>query len=280
MVVDNASTDGSIENLDRFSLPLKVIRNNKNLGFAAACNQGAAVSGGDYLLFLNPDTELFKNSLSVPLAFMEHEDNKNVGLCGIQLVDKDGKVSRTCARFPSLSRFIVQAIGLNKLPGMKGTGVHMREWDHSSTKSIEHVIGAFFFMHREVFDSLEGFDERFFVYLEDVDFSYRARQVGWKIMYLAGAQAYHAGGGTSRQVKARRLFYSLRSRLLYGFKHFSNWQAWLLAGITLLVEPATRIFFCSARGEWHGVKDTIRGYHMLWRDLVIIKKGSENKRNK
>lgn len=270
VVVDNGSCDGSLDGLGSLSLPLNIIRNPVNRGFGAACNQGAAVCDARNLLFLNPDTELFDNSLVVPLTFMEDAANSAVGICGIQLADERGGVAYTCARFPSLRRFWVQAIGLNKFPKMKGSGVHMDDWDHLSTKSVDHVIGAFFFMRRSVFKALNGFDERFFVYLEDVDLSLRAKQAGWDTVYLADAQAFHAGGGTSRQVKAARLFYSLRSRLLYGFKHFSLWQAWVLLGVTLLVEPFSRSVFSLLRSGVREVRNTWSGYSMLYRDLPNI----------
>ena len=125
-------------------------------------------------------------------------------------------------------------------------------------------------MRRSVFEALNGFDERFFVYLEDVDFSLRAKQAGWKTAYLTDAQAFHAGGGTSSQVKAARLFYSLRSRLLYGFKHFPSWQAWVLLWITLLVEPFSRTVFSLIRGGTRDVRNTWSGYGMLYRDLPDI----------
>lgn len=270
VVVDNTSSDGSLDGLDSLSLPLKIIRNPVNRGFGAACNQGAALCDAHYLLFLNPDTKLFEDSLAVPLAFMEDEANQDVGICGIQLIDEKGYVARTCVRFPSLLRFAAQAIGINKIPGLKSTGVHVAEWDHLSDRRVNHVIGAFFFMRRLVFEELIGFDERFFVYLEDVDVSLRAKQAGWETAYLTGAQAFHQGGGTSRQIKATRLFYSLRSRLLYGFKHFTSWQAWVLMIVTMVIEPVSRLFFCGARGQWGGMLDTLRGYRMLWDGLTDI----------
>ena len=136
VVVDNGSADGSADGLDVFGFSLQVIKNRENFGFSRACNQGAGACGAPYLLFLNPDTELFENSLIAPLTYMEDAANSNTGICGIQLVDENGSVARTCARFPSLKRFIVEAIGLNKLPGLKGTGVHMTDWNHKQNNSI------------------------------------------------------------------------------------------------------------------------------------------------
>lgn len=272
VVVDNGSTDGSADAVDGLS-GVELIRTGENLGFAAACNRGAAVGNAPYLLFLNPDTRLFANSLSVPLALMEQPENADVGICGIQLVDESGQLNRTCARFPTLGRLAAGALGLDKVPGLRGAAMRMADWDHAETRAVDQVIGAFFLIRRDLFERLGGFDERFFVYFEEVDLSFRARQAGWRSVYLAGARAFHAGGGTSRQVKAHRLFYSLRSRLLYGFKHFSGWQAWVLMGVTCLVEPLTRTGYCLVRRDWAGMRNTWAAYRMLWGGIGRIVRG-------
>lgn len=270
VVVDNASSDGSLDGLDLLSLPLNIIRNSVNRGFGAACNQGAAVCGAHYLLFLNPDTKLFENSLAVPLAFMEDEANQDVGICGIQLIDEDGVVSRSCYRFPTTGRLVAQAIGLDKLLGLTHLGLHMQEWDHQVSREVEQVIGAFFLVRHGLFASLGGFDERFFLYFEEVDFSFRARKAGWKSFYLTEAKTFHEGGGTTSQIKATRLFYSLRSRLLYCFKHLSLSKAWVLAGVTLLVEPISRVTLCLVRGDGRGVVDILQGGWRLWGEIWEI----------
>ncbi|EMR11901.1 glycosyl transferase family protein [Methylophaga lonarensis MPL] len=269
IVVDNGSVDGSLEKIH--GLPgVVVIRTGKNLGFAAACNIGATEADSTYLLFLNPDTRLQERSLSVPLAFMDRAENAGVGICGIQLVDEQGEVSRSCARFPTLGRLSAPAIGLDKLPGLDGIGMHMLEWDHQHSRQVDHVIGAFYLIRKAVFEACEGFDERFFVYLEDLDLSFRAKQAGWDSWYLTEARAFHAGGGTSRQVKAKRLFYSLSSRLLYGFKHFSRWKAGCLVLVTCLIEPFTRTVFCLLKRDWSGIRNTAFAYILLYRALPQI----------
>ncbi|MFH2025875.1 MAG: glycosyltransferase family 2 protein [bacterium] len=277
IIIDNASIDDSLAQVEAFTgLPfqLQIIRNADNRGFGAACNQGAAMATEDYLLFLNPDTCLLENSLSAPLSFMEQPENTGVGICSIQLLDESGRVARSCARFPSLGIFLAQVLGLNKLPGFRSLGQQMAEWDHSGgTRDVDQVIGAFFLVRRSVFESLGGFDERFFVYFEEVDFSLRARQAGWRTVYLTEAQTFHAGGGTSRQVKAKRLFYSLRSRLLYGFKHFSKLNAWLLLLITITVEPCARLALALSRRSSGEASNTLSAYRMLLTSIprIIIK---------
>ncbi|MDR3453490.1 MAG: glycosyltransferase family 2 protein [Rhodoferax sp.] len=267
IVIDNGSIDGSdacVEGLPN----VKLIRTGANLGFGKACNLGAQQAKSEYLLFLNPDAALYAGTLPKALTYMQDPVHANVGVCGVQLLDEAGHVSRSCSRFPSTADFAAHALGLDRF--FPRLGHFMAEWDHAQTRQVDHVIGAFFLVRRALFESLHGFDERFFVYLEDLDFSFRARQAGWRSMYLADARAFHAGGGTSSQVKAHRLFYSLRSRLLYGFKHFTPWQAWTLVGLTLVVELITRTVFSLLRGGVRDVRNTFKAYGMLMRDLPRI----------
>ncbi len=275
IVVDNGSTDDSIARIEggrEFPFRLVIERNAENRGFGAACNQGARKGVGEFILFLNPDAHLYADSLSVSLSHMVDPANREVGIVGIQLLDENGRVSRSCARFPSLWSFFIQALGLNHFPVLRSSSMHMADWDHSETKKVDHVIGAFYLMRRSLFENLSGFDERFFVYLEDLDLSLRAKQAGYDSLYLADAKAFHAGGGTSRKVKAHRTFYSLRSRLFYGFKHFGCKRGWILAAITLLLEPCTRTLSALCRGRFDDAKNTWAAYSMLFGDLKIILK--------
>ena len=271
IVIDNNSTDMSKPEPGSFGLPLKVHANSRNLGFSAACNQGAAMGEADYLLFLNPDTVLFEDSLTVPLSFMEEPGNERVGITGIQLIDDAGGISRTCARFPTFRRYVSHSIGLDRIFPRRFPGQFMSDWDHSQNREVDHVMGAFFLVRRSLFETLGGFDERFFVYAEDMDFSLRARDAGWKSYYLSETRAYHRGGGSSEQVRALRLFYSLRSKLLFAFKHFSGVEAVLLSLTVLLLEPIFRIFNAVSHRSAAEVSEVFRSYAMLLRDLPSMK---------
>lgn len=266
IVIDNGSTDGSDVIVEQSS-KVKLIRAGENLGFGKACNLGAHYAKSDYLLFLNPDAALYADTLSKAFAYMEDLANTKVGICGVQLLDETGHVSRSCARFPSPFGFVAHAIGVDRF--FPRLGHFMAEWGHTDTRQVDHVIGAFFLVRRDLFNALEGFDERFFVYLEDLDFSYRAHQIGWCSVYLADVQAFHIGGGTSNQIKARRLFYSLRSRLLYSFKHFPWIGAFGVLLATLFVEPLSRSVLAISRGSLPAFKETWTAYGMLWRWLPL-----------
>ena len=270
VVVDNASADGSVDNIHFPDLPLDLIKNPENRGFAVACNQGARVSASDYVLFLNPDMRLLFDSLQVPMQFMEDPENAKMGICGIQLLDEVSNVSQSSSRFPSVTGLLSQMLGLDRIfPGhFKGHFLGLQ--DHLKSGQVDQVMGAFFMVRRKLFESLGGFDERFFVYFEDVDFSFRARQKSWRSYYLVTTQAWHKGGGCSSQAKARRLYYTLCSRILYCRKHFGRASATVVVLGTLLLEPGSRLILAAGHKSVLEIRETLRAYLMLWRALPTL----------
>jgi len=270
VVVDNASTDGSVDCPDAKNLPFSLERNVENRGFAAACNQGARNSSANYLLFLNPDVRLDADTLQTSIQFMEQMESAQVGICGVQLFDDTGKVSRSCARFPTAGTMFCHMLGFDRLfPGLfKGHFLSLN--DHLKSGPVDQVMGAFFLVRRSLFEALRGFDERFFVYFEDLDFAYRARQLGSRSYHFSTSQAYHRGGVCSEQVKAQRLFYSLRSRILYANKHFESVAATGVLIGTLLLEPFSRCFLALAHKSRQEMRETLQAYKILLISLPSI----------
>lgn len=269
-LIDNGSHDHSMDCTKKFQ-GVESILAGENLGFAKACNQAARRGRSEFILFLNPDAALYPDSLTEVLHYMNNPENASTGICGVQLIDSKGSISRTCARFPHPLRDISHSLGITSaLPAL---GHHMKEWPHDTSRHVDHLIGAFYFVRRKLFNQIEGFDEQFFLYLEDVDFSLRAAQAGWRSYFLATTRAFHVGGGTSRQVKAKRLFYSLRSRLIYAFKHFGQPSALVVLLSTLLIEPLTRLAYAALRGSITSVRETLTGYSLLlrWLPRWVIK---------
>lgn len=269
IVVDNGSTDGSID-VDPGEGTPQIIRSERNLGFAAACNVGAAAATAPYLLFLNPDASFGPETLGAALDFMESEPGKDVGVCGVRLLEESGEPQRGCAHFPSWRTFVGAALGLGRIAPRTFPPLQMIHFDHLHSRDVDHVIGAFYLIRRPLFESLRGFDERFFVYLEDLDLSLRVHRAGFRVHYLASAEAFHKGGGSSERVKATRLFYALRSRLLYADKHFSRGASAVVAVTTLLIEPLPRFVRALVRLSPQEFADTCRGYALLFGDLGNI----------
>jgi N-acetylglucosaminyl-diphospho-decaprenol L-rhamnosyltransferase len=263
-VVDNASTDGSCEELPD-TLPLTLVRNDVNLGFAMACNQGAAGSTADFLLFLNPDTRLMPGSLALPARYLGSPQHEAVGIVGIQLVDAAGHVARNTARVPTAGSMIGNSLGLDRVLPAWFPPHFASEWPHDETRVVDQVMGAFFFVRRAVFDDLGGFDERFFVYYEDLDFALRARARGWSSVYLASAQAFHRGQGTTHAATERRTFYFCRSKLLYARKFLSPGGALAVIAVTLLLEPIARLVAAP-----RAAAPTLRAFARLWKTLPEI----------
>jgi N-acetylglucosaminyl-diphospho-decaprenol L-rhamnosyltransferase len=240
VVVDNASTDGSLDAAIDGHSTAQVIRNDTNMGFAFACNQGAACATGELLLFLNPDTRVATGNLATVVGFMRENFRRNVGICGVRLVDDDGSARTTAARFPSLRTYV-------------GSTLHLSRWmpsifpDHFYgdaatlvSRQVDHVSGAFFLVPRGFFEQMGGFDERYFVYYEEVDFARRSLDAGYGSWLVANTECYHCGMVSSSKALSRRLYYNIRSRTLYAVVHWSAPAAALLTIMTLVFEAPLR----------------------------------------
>lgn len=271
IVVDNASTDGSADRIARRRFPVTLIRNRENRGFAAACNQGARLGSAPYVLLLNPDTVVTREALARAIEFMRSAAAARVGVCGIQLRDEAGRVTRSCARFPSAGRQVAAMLGLDRAFPSAFPPHFMTEWDHQSPRRVDQVMGAFFLVRRSVYDELGGLDERFFVYYEEVDFCRRALDRGWATYFLSEPHVLHVGCGTTDAVRATRLFFSLRSRVLYGYKHFSRAGAAVHALASTTLEPLARVARAAAAGDRATARETLEGARMLWRDLPTVR---------
>ena len=268
-VVDNGSTDSSPERIAQFD-QVRLVKTGANQGFGRACNIGTAFGNADFILFLNPDATLPDGVLGRLTVHLETRSPCE-GIFGVRLIGEDGKTQRSCRRFPRAGRLIAESIGLDRI--FAQLSVSMSDWDHLETAEVDQIIGAFFLIPRDLFSALHGFDERFFVYYEEVDLSYRAKLSGYKSIYLADITAHHTGGGVSSQVKAARLFYSLRSRILYARKHLSTPGAVGVSVMTLGPEFLSRLMLLALRRRWGEVGNLCHGYAALWRWFILARGG-------
>lgn len=264
IIVDNNSSDESLHKISQHN-KIVLIKNADNNGFAKACNQGYAVSTATYVLFLNPDTQLYENTLSDCLNFMEQ--HAEIDVVGCQLLDDNGTITHSCARFPTPFTMFNDASGLSKIaPKIFKPATLMNDWDHKESRFVDQLTGAFMFMRSESFKRIGYFDERFFVYFEELDFSLRLAKTGGKSYFNATIKALHSGEGTTNKVKAFRLFLSLRSRLLYAKKHFSPIGYSFVYFSTFFIEPLSRGFFLLISGRLNEMKDLFKGYKLLIKD--------------
>jgi GT2 family glycosyltransferase len=179
------------------------------------------------------------------------------------MVDPDGHTVPSSRRFPTLGVVFGDVTRLSSVwPSLFPPSL-LPPPDDSGPVEVDQVIGAFFLIRRDVFLELGGFDERFFVYYEEVDLSLRSHSRGYRSMYLPGASALHHGGYSSDQVRAKRLFYSLRSRLLFARKHWSLAGTTALGLMTFGLELPARLVISALRAAPADVVATLRGFGML-----------------
>jgi GT2 family glycosyltransferase len=154
--------------------------------------------------------------------------------------------------------------GLDRLTFPWIARLHYLSKELDRSRVVDHVCGAFFLVRADLFDQLHGFDERFFLYFEDVDFSMRARKAGWHSWFAADLHGYHEGGASSRAIPAQRLFYSTRSRILLFAKHRTRSARFIHMLLTVTVEPLTRTAFCLGRRDIGGIRDVYWAFSRLY----------------
>ena len=246
LVVDNNSTDNSLEYLTpRFSR-VRFIANKENLGFAKACNQGLQQAKGKYILFLNPDTIVPEDCFEKCIAFfMSHPD---AGALGVRMLDGSGKFLKESKRaFPSPMTSLYKLFGLSKLfPHSKiFSRYHLGYLDEKENNEVDVLAGAFMLIRKEVLGKVGSFDETFFMYGEDVDLSYRIQKAGYKNFYFAESSIIHFKGESTRKGSMNyvRMFYNAMS--IFVRKHYGGSRAgffnllvhlaiWFRAGLSAL----------------------------------------------
>ena len=268
IVVDNASSDRSLETALSRHPATRVVGNTTNCGFAAACNLGARTTTSDYLLFLNPDTRAGASSIGAAVECLESKQDQRIGICGVRHVDHDARTTSPASRFPSLRTLLGDVLRLSTVAPRVFPPHLLRPSECERSRPVDQVSGAFFVVRRDLFEALAGFDERFFMYYEEVDLSFRAAQLGWTSWLYADAVCYHEGGASSRAVPANRLLYNVRSRLLFARKHFSPARFIAVAGVSLVIEPPLRVIHAVATDSWASAREVAMAYAALGRWIV------------
>ena len=200
IVVDNASQDGTAD-MVRHSFPeIKLIANHDNPGFAKANNQAVMLSKGKYVLFLNPDTIIPEDCLSECIRFME--SNPLAGACGLRMIDGSGQYLPESKRgHPTAWASFTKMTGLSTLFGSSRffASYYLGHLDARRVQVVDALAGAFMLVSKSLFDVTGGFDERFFMYAEDIDLSYRIRQQQYNNYYLPSPAIIHFKGESTEK---------------------------------------------------------------------------------
>jgi len=230
-VIDNNSSDGSVEMAIAGFPEVTVVRNADNVGYPAANNQGLRLLGYDddgvsaeaprYALLLNADTELPEDGLATVVAFAD--DRTDIGVVGPKLIRPDGSLDKACRRsFPTPEVSFYHMIGLSKLlPKSPRFGRYNLSYlDENETAEVDSVVGAFMMVRREAIRDAGLLDDGFFMYGEDLDWAFRIKQAGWRVFYYAGVTVLHVKRASSRQnPRARVEFW--RSMEIFYRKHYA-----------------------------------------------------------
>jgi GT2 family glycosyltransferase len=234
IIVDNGSSDGSIEFIedeinriksDVNAGTLRFIECGENTGFSRASNLGAVSSGGKFLLFLNPDTELTSGGFYNILDFLKNKSGREkVGVIGARTVNPDGSLQYSCRSFPTLARQFYESFFLNRIfkkNRILGSSF-MTYWDHKSVKNVDWLSGSFMLIEKSAFENAGRFDENYFMYSEDTDLCLRLRQKDLLNYYYSKYTVIHDDAGIASKNMALRESQIWKSRRYYFRKNYSK----------------------------------------------------------
>ena len=222
LVVDNASSDGSVELVHEEFPQVGLICNDENLGFSSANNQAIRNSNGRYILLLNNDAYLLEDALEKMVRFMD--SHPQAAALGPKLLNEDGSTQPSTNNFPALG-----AMALNKLIGKSPLATRlmgefsMQHWGYGHTRQVDMVTGACMMIRREALEEVGLFDENIFMYHEETDLCYRMKKAGWKVYFYPDAKCVHLlVKGRERSNYYPRQFVHCQTQLYFYRKHYSK----------------------------------------------------------
>jgi GT2 family glycosyltransferase len=218
IVVDNHSSDGSTEIVEKNFPDVFLIKNKKNKGYGKAANQGLKAARGKYVLILNSDVKANPKCLDEMFEFMEN--HPDIGASSCKLTFPDGTLQHSCRKFPDFKTYLLMLLGVRFLfPQMKPFREYlMLDWDHSEIREVDQIMGSFMFIRRDVIQKVGGFDEQFWMYFEEVDLCLRIHKDGWKVMHYPYVSAVHFLSKSSEQWGEIKKIKEYQKSLLKYFK--------------------------------------------------------------
>src|SRR5687768_1393884 len=226
IVVDNQSIDGSINYLQPRFPEVQFIVSDTNIGFARASNKGLQYATGEYILFLNPDTLLSENTLETCISFFKK--NPDAGALGVKMIDGSGRFLKESKRsFPSPLTSLFKLFGLSKIfPHSKlFSTYYLGHLEENKNHEVDVLAGAFMMLRKEVIKTLGSFDEKFFMYGEDIDLSYRIQKSGYKNYYIADTEIIHFKGESTRRGSLNYVMMFYKAMSIFVKKHYGGTRA-------------------------------------------------------
>lgn len=210
-VVDNASTDGSVEMVLAYYPWVKLVTNTENVGFARANNQALFQSHGRYVILLNSDTEVHPGACETLVTFLDN--HPRAGACGPRLLNADGSLQPSCHPILTPGREFWRLMFLDRL--WRRATYAQERWDPEQPRQVEVIKGACLMLRREALDEVGVLDDRYFMYTEEMDLCYRLMQVGWELWWAPQAQVTHYGEASSRQMAEEMYIQLYRSKVQF-----------------------------------------------------------------
>jgi len=251
VVVDNDSTDGSPEMVKEKFPQVTLKENSRNVGYAVAANQIIKQSNTPYLFLLNSDTKLVSASFEEMVGFMNM--HPSVGVVGPLVLNSDGTIQYSCRNFPSFIDATIHAFLGMLVPSNPYSGRYkMMECNRQSEQKVDWVSGAAMFLRKKAIESIKGFDEGYYMYVEDMDLCYRLQLSGWDAYYLPQVEIYHHIGQSSQQRSTKMIIEHQKSIYRFYSKLYEN-KPWhylqFLIAIGLFFRAILLILFNKLKGK-------------------------------
>ena len=229
VVVDNASTDGTVGIIKKDFPEVVMIVNSENIGFSAANNQAIRIAKGRYLLLLNPDTIVHSQSLDNLVKVLD--ESPTAGACGPRIIDTDGKTCPSVGYVPTFRSVLYRKTIFRSLGIFRGHYHKLKtdNFDYDRRSDVEQLSGAVLMVSRSLMKTIGLMDDSFFLYYEDVDLCLRIRKAGRRIVYVPESVITHIGGKSSAQVSAKKRIMVYSSLLTYFRKHSGRFATGLFA---------------------------------------------------
>jgi len=269
IVVDSASSDGTVELLRTQYPHVRTLPQTENVGFTRGNNIGLSVAQGEFLLLLNPDTEVRGAALAQMVSYMlQHEQ---VGILGAHTLNADGTHQSSRRRFPTLLTAFFESTWLEPYaPRGLLDRFHVRDVADTDIAAVDWVQGSALMLRRAVYEQIGGLDEGYVMFSEEVDFCKRAKRIGWQVVYHGGAYIVHHGGKSTEQVNAAKHIHFQRSKVRYFRKFHGAAAAALLRGF-LIASYAQQLLLESVKSAL-GSKRAVRSERVrtYWQVILAL----------